>query len=312
MVTAEERHNRRYLPRFTLGLGLVALTALVLLAFILVPRLRMEEHTLVSPIEVTGVPKGYIVARQSHTRAKIRVVGLPADLAHIELLRLQVDLPDQPALDGSYPVTPHLEGAPPMEVLEVNPPEVHIRLAKSVKRDIPVQVRIEGKPAPGFRLGKVTVTPSVALASGPSEVLEGVKAIRTTIVSVSDATAPLSIKVPAENAGEDLLTLCPELFTVRVQVEEIHATRRLPGIPITTGTDEPRRIAVTPETVNIEVTGPARLVEKLKAGTGISAVIDTRELKAGIYVRRAAITLPEGVDLINASPELFTVTIPDS
>jgi len=311
MVTAEEQNNRRYLPRFALGLGLMALIALVLLAATLLPRLRREEHTLVSPLEITGIPEGYIVSRQSHNRAKIRVIGLPSDLDHMERLRLQVNLPHQPAMDGSYPVTPRFEGAP-LEVLEVTPSEVHIRLVKSVKRDIPVQVRIEGKPAPGFRLGEVTVTPSVTLVSGPSETLQGLKAIWTTSVSISDATAPLSIKVPAENAGKGLLTLCPELFTVRVQVEEIPATRRLSGIPVTPGSDEPRRIAVTPETVDIEVTGPARLVEKLKAGTGVSAVIDTRELKAGIYVRRAAITLPDGVDLINASPELFTVTIPNS
>jgi len=310
MVTAEEQNDRKFLPRF--ALGLLALLALILLGSILLPRLQREEHTLVSPIEVTGIPEGYVLTRQSSTQAKIRVIGQPADLSHIDRLRLQVNLPDHPALDASYPVIPHLEGAPPLEILQITPPEVRIRLAKSVKREVPVQVRLEGKPAPGFRLGDITVSPAVILISGPSEMVQGVKAIQTTPISVADATATLLIKVPAENAGKGPLALPPELFTVRVQVEEIPATLRLTGIPITSALGEPRNVSVTPETVDIEITGPARLVKRLKTDAGVLAVIDTRGLSAGIYVRRATITLPDGVNLINASPELFTVTIPGS
>ncbi|VFQ45885.1 CdaR family protein [Desulfoluna butyratoxydans] len=312
-MTAEEHHNRRDLYRFALGFGLAAILALFLLSLVLLTGLRREEHTLVSPIEVTGIPEGYVMVRQSHARAKIRVSGTPADLDHMELLRLQVTLPDHPAMEGSYPVTLRREEAPSVEILEITPSEIHIRLAESVQKNIPVTVRLVGSPAPGFRLGEVTVTPAVARVSGPSEVVRDITAIRTTAVSVSDATAPLSVKVPAEHVpGKGRLTLCPELFTVRVQVKEIHATRRLAGIPITTGPDESRRISITPSTVDISVTGPARLVDKLRAATGISAVIDTRGLASGIYVRRAAITLPRGVDLISASPELFTVTVPGS
>lgn len=308
MVTAENKDDFRYPTRR--ALGLVALLVLAALFALVLPRLQREEHTLVFPIEVTGIPGGYVIASQSATRAKIRVIGQPADLTRTDLIHLQVSLPEHPELDGAYPIVPSLSPTLPLEVLEITPTEIHLRLAPTVVRKVPVRVRLEGEPAPGFRLGRVTVTPPDALVSGPMEHIQRLETIETTPISVANASAPLKIEIPAEHTGTPPLTVTPELYTVLVEVEEVQATSRLKGIPVTPDPEEPRRVAISPKTVSIEVSGPARLVEALKAGGGVTAVIETHPLETGIFVRRAAITLPEGVNLIKATPELFTVTIP--
>lgn len=308
MVTPEEKKVKKRLP--TLVLGGLALLALAAMLSFGVHRLQRVQRTLVTPIEVIGVPDGYVIEEQSHTRAKIRIEGQPEDLTRATLFRLQVTLPDTPDPDGVYPIVPSISSTTTLQVLEIIPAELHIRLVETVKRELPVQVRLEGEPAHGFRLGRVTIKPSTTVASGPLEAIQNLNFIRTTPITLTGATAPLKLKIPAEKSGEAPLTLTPDLFTVLVQVEEIPSTILLKGVPVTTGPEEPRSVSVTPDTVNIEVTGPARLVEALKATGGVTAVIDTQKLKAGVFVRRAAITLPEGVSLIGADPELFTVNIP--
>jgi YbbR domain-containing protein len=308
MVQTEETNNRNTLPRIVLVT--LALLTVAALLFIALPRLQREERTLVSPIEVTGIPQGYVMTRQSHTEAKIRLIGPPAALKRTDLLRLQVHLPASPEEDGVYPVVPSVSAASPLEVLEISPTEIHIRLAQTASRDLPVQVRLKGEPAPGFRLGDVTITPATTRVSGPIKAVEPLKSIETTPISVSGASAPMKLEIPAQNLEEANLTLTPDLFTVLIRVEEIQASTLLKGVPVTPGPDEPRSVSVSPETVDIEVTGPVRLVETLKATGGVTAVIDTEGLEAGVFVRRAAITLPEGVSLIGANPELFTVSIP--
>lgn len=289
------------------GLALLALAATLAFG---IHRLQRVQRAFVTPIEITGVPDGYAIEGQSHARAKIRIEGQPEDLARADLFRLQVNLPESPDLDGVYPIVPSISATTSLQILEITPAELHIRLVKTVKRELPVQVRLEGEPAQGFRLGRVTIKPSTTVASGPLETIQNLKFIRTTPITLTGASAPLKLKIPAEKSDEATLTLTPDLFTVLVQVKEVPSTILLKGVPVTTGPEELRSVYVTPDTVDIEVTGPARLVEALKATGGVTAVIDTRDLKAGVFVRRAAITLPEGVSLIGADPELFTVNIP--
>ena len=307
-MTPEEKNNRSRLPKFLLG-GLALLVLAALLAIVL-PRLEREERTLVSPIEVIGVPEGYVITRQSHSQAKIRIVGQPSDLNRADLFRLQVTLPENPDIEGVYPVVPLLSASTALQILEITPGELDIRLAQTIKREIPVEVHLIGEPAPGFRLGNVTSVPATTLVSGPLEAVIGLKCIRTTPISVANASAPLKLEISAENTGKSPVSLTPDLFTILIQVEEVPSSTFLKGIPVTTDPKETRPVAISPETVDIEVTGPARLLASLKAAGGVTAVIDTRELKAGVFVRRAAITLPEGVSLIGAKPELFTVNIP--
>lgn len=307
-MTPEEKYGKKRLLAVVLGgLALLVLAAMLFFGF---HRLQRVQRTLVTPIEVTGVPDGYVIEEQSHTRAKIRIEGQPENLTRANLFRLQVNLPDTPNTDGVYPIVPSISATTSLQILEIIPAELHIRLAETVTRELPVQVRLEGEPAQGFRLGRVTITPATTTASGPLESIKNLELIRTTPITLTGASAPLKREIPAEKSGEATLTLTPDLFTVLIQVEEIPSTIRLKGVPVTTGPGEPRSVSVTPATVDIEVTGPARLVEALKATGGVTAVIDTRELEAGVFVRRAAITLPDGVSLIGADPELFTVNIP--
>ncbi len=59
-----------------------------------------------------------------------------------------------------FPLTPDLVHAPfGVEVVQVVPSTIALAFEPSVTRELPVVVSTQGEPAPGYALGKVTVTP---------------------------------------------------------------------------------------------------------------------------------------------------------
>ena len=306
-MTSEEKKHRG--PLSKLSVGALALIVFATLLAGTLYHLQREERSFVSPIEVTGVPEGYVIIDQSHTRAQIRISARAKTLDRNDLFRLRANLPENPGVEGVYPVVLSITDTSSVDVLDIVPSEISVHLARTVARELPVEARITGEPAQGYRLGKVTILPETTWLSGPMETVRTFNSIMTTPISISHASTSLKLKVPADKNDDPTLTLTPELFTVLIRVEEIPSTLSIKGVPVTPVQNDPRQVSIFPETVDIEVTGPAHLVNTLKASGGATATIDTQSLATGMFVRRAAITLPEGVRLIEASPERFNVNI---
>ena len=64
-----------------------------------------------------------------------------------------------------------------------------------------------------------------------------------------------------------------------------------------------------PTQATIEISGPENRLYGLDALKDIGISIKADGLKAGIYVRRATISLPVDLTLISVTPELFTLTV---
>ncbi|MFH1102845.1 MAG: hypothetical protein V1714_03665 [Pseudomonadota bacterium] len=61
--------------------------------------------------------------------------------------------------------------------------------------------------------------------------------------------------------------------------------------------------------IDIEVKGPVHLIDQLEHNGTLHVYMDLKDLKAGIYPRRATISLPVGIVLVSTKPEIFTVTL---
>ena len=64
-----------------------------------------------------------------------------------------------------------------------------------------------------------------------------------------------------------------------------------------------------PEHVDITVRGPFCRVSALLPDKDISLTLMLKDLKLGVYVRRASIGMPVGISLVDVKPELFTVRV---
>ena len=85
-------------------------------------------------------------------------------------------------------------------------------------------------------------------------------------------------------------------------------TKRFAGI-LVQGQNTPYRFDISPGALTLEIKGPLNIIENLQPQKDIQVFVELKNLKPGVYVRRATISLPVKTTLVNVEPELFTVKI---
>ena len=86
------------------------------------------------------------------------------------------------------------------------------------------------------------------------------------------------------------------------------ATKQFEGIPVQ-GKNALYEFNISPGTLTLEIKGPLNIINTLQPQKDIHVFVELENLKPGVYVRRAAISLPVKTMLVNVEPELFTVKI---
>ena len=305
---SQERKNKKPLPLLLAGGVLLTLAALFFT--LVLPELRREERTLVVPIHVVGTPAHHVISYQSHTEAQVKIKATPEEFKAPDLFRLQVRIPSEnPQAESVYPVEVAAQHTSRFRIQSITPPEIHLRLTRTASRIVPVEPKITGTPAPGFRVKGVIVTPATTHLTAPLKKVHTFESISTTAVSVEGARESVETTVAAESKSDETTTLDPAIFKVHVAIEEEPVTLELPPMAIEATGSKGKNVTVSPTHVHLKVSGPQSAMAKLKPLDEVRITIDTHGLEPGVHVRRAAITLPDGITLSSASPELFTVTI---
>ena len=63
------------------------------------------------------------------------------------------------------------------------PTTIPIRLEPNLERQLPVDIKVEGRPAPGFELISSTAQPNVINVSGPASLIEKLQQAPTELIS---------------------------------------------------------------------------------------------------------------------------------
>ena len=262
-----------------------------------------------------GVPAGYVLRGQLGD-VGVRLSGAPgvADRVALSDLHATID-PKALALGQAEPqdarvmVTVAKEG---VEVVDVSPPTVSVRLERVTSRTVPVQPRFANDPPSGSRAGDAAVTPSEVSVTGPESDIARIAAVLST-VRFGDAqtdieTSTPAIPVDAAGVPVDGITVEPGLVTVKVPVLQIATTRTVPIVFTLRGTVAPGYwvVGVAMEPFAVTVRGDEKLlgsldrIETLPIDVGnLSA---TRTLNVGL-------TIPAGVSLLRQTDVSVTVTV---
>jgi len=262
-----------------------------------------------------GVPAGYVLRGQLGD-VGVRLSGAPgvADRVALSDLHATID-PKALALGQAEPqdarvmVTVAKEG---VEVVDVSPPTVSVRLERVTSRTVPVQPRFANDPPSGSRAGDAAVTPGEVSVTGPESDIARIAAVLST-VRFGDAqtdieTSTPAIPVDAAGVPVDGITVEPGLVTVKVPVLQIATTRTVPIVFTLRGTVAPGYwvVGVAMEPFAVTVRGDEKLlgsldrIETLPIDVGnLSA---TRTLNVGL-------TIPAGVSLLRQTDVSVTVTV---
>ena len=176
------------------------------------------------------------------------------------------------------------------------------------RKDVAVTVKLAGQPAAGYRLGAVKLEPATVVLRGNSDVLNQM----TGFVE----TAPLDVTGATETVRIWLDLLLPQGVTafdsnkvyVVVEIEPLVDSRTITLKPTVRGNRSDLHTTVSPDTVQVILSGPVSMLEAL--GTDdMFVVVDVSGLVPGSHTLTPLVLSPPGLQQEGVLPQTVEVVI---
>ncbi len=251
---------------------------------------------VLSPAQAVISGPASLLALVEHVHADLSITGLRQDV------------------QTSVPI--HILDAAglPVDGLTVNPESVQVHLPITQQggyRDIAVKVVVRGQVAGGYRLTNISVYPPVLTIYSKDPNL-----VNTLPGYVE--TEPLNLNGVSQNIDTRLgLSLPPGISVVgdqttqvQVGISPIEGSLSLSNMPVEViGLGNGLEARISPQTVDVILTGPLSLLDKLTAGD-VKIIVDLTGLDAGVHqlTLQAQIIIAD-VKVQSVNPATIEVTI---
>lgn len=293
-------------------LGIVLITG-ILAAFIWwrSPGSVLQETEIIIPVDLSRVPAGLTISGQEIKGIEVGVQGAPAALKALSNHKLKYAPEFYGLSEGttSVVIDKALISLPKgLTILRVNPPSISFRVEKEINKQVRVNVSVSGKVASGYAVSASVSKPSSVILRGPTSALDPIDEVATKPVDVNGLSASIK-KELALNLPEEVKVIFPSgVLLAEIDIQEKIITKKFETVPVT-GKNSSFNYKISPRHITFEIQGPENILEKLHQENGLQASVDLKDLKPGVYVRHASISLPVKTTLTQVSPEVFTVTV---
>jgi len=277
------------------GLKVLALALAVVFWFFITGG-RQVYRELEVPVEIHGVPDGYVVNGDVPKRVSVRVVGKGRAILRAKAADFKVVVNVAPAEPGV-----HRFDLAPSDVIYAGEGDVHVdailsekvlmlELERRITKGVAVQVDFTGTPAAGLCLGLPEVRPPKVTLYGSAAVLDGLTAVSVP-VDVNGRVEGFTTRVVVRTPPGMTLVGADEADVKVILGPPVRKT--FPQVPVTiknaaAWTVKPDRAAVTLE-------GEAGRLDALKAVTASVA-------PAAAGPCRIRVEVPEYTRLVAVTP----------
>jgi len=299
---------RRYL--LCLLLAFCAVGVLVGI-FKILPGHQAGEKEISAELVITGLPDGLTGRPLPVKFVGARVKG-PAGLVKKltdSRLTCKVNLAGVAPGVKSIALTAAHFGLPPkLRVTAINPAVISLTIKIVARKTVPVYIAVAGKPASGFTVIDTLAVPGNVTVAGPENLLVGIDRVMTRPITIAGIAESIKKETALDLPAGVSLAGMEKAIVADIRIEAETNRRTFRGIRVMKrGTDY--AAVFSPPEIILEIEGPANALSKLDQVAEITAYVDLTDLKPGVYVRRATISLPLGITLIKAEPEIFTVAV---
>ncbi|MFN7915910.1 MAG: CdaR family protein [Vicinamibacterales bacterium] len=203
-----------------LGLKTVSV-AIAAILWLFVSGDEVVERGLRVPLEFQQFPGGLEMMGEAPSLVDVRVRGASSALSLIGPGDIVAQLDLKSARPGRrlYQLTPEQVRVPyGVQVVQVSPTTVALAFEASQAKIVPVVPAVEGDPAPGFVVGKVSVEPPTIEVIGPQSAIDRVTEALTEPVNVGGASAAVADGVTVGFQDPALRMKTPRQARVTVDV----------------------------------------------------------------------------------------------
>ena len=294
-----------------LGLKLMAV-ALAMMLWLIVAGDHLVERSLRVPLEYRNIPPELELVGDPPTEVDVRLRGSSALLGRLEPRDIVAVLDLASARPGSrmFHVRSGEVRAPyGVEVAQVIPNTLAVDLEKSGRRTVPIVPALDGEPAPGFVIGKVTADPPTIEVAGPESRLKQLTGATTEPVQVSGSRTRVRDVVTVGMTDSAVRLVQPQNAMITVEVVPAPVERQLLGVPIRWRNLQAGLSAtIRPILARVTARGRQEAVAHLQAGS-VDAFVDLYGLGPGRYNLRVQVDPSQTFGISSIDPPVVDVTI---
>jgi YbbR domain-containing protein len=209
-----------YHPFRNLGLKFLS-TLVAILLWLVVAGERVVERVMRAPVEFQNLPAGLELVGNPPDTVEVRLRGSSGALSRIGAGDMSAVLDLATARPGRrlFHITQNQVSVPyGLEIVQVGPSTLTMEFEMSGIRTVPVEPDIDGRPAPGYEVTKVTSDPVMVEVAGPESALKRLQAAITEPVSVTVQTLSVREVVTIGVPDASLRLRSPQTAVVTVTI----------------------------------------------------------------------------------------------
>jgi YbbR domain-containing protein len=209
-----------YHPFRNLGLKFLS-TLVAIMLWLIVAGEQVVERVMRAPVEFQNLPAGLELVGNPPDTIDVRLRGSSGALSRMAAGDMSAVLDLATARPGRrlFHITQSQVKVPyGIEIVQIGPSTVTMEFEMSGIRRVPVEPDIDGRPAAGYEITKVTSDPESVEVAGPETALKLLKAAITEPVSVTDQTRSVREVVTIGVADSTLRLRTPQTAVVTVTI----------------------------------------------------------------------------------------------
>ena len=293
------------------GLKLLSVALAVLLWMVIAGEETVERGLRV-PLELQQFPSGLELLGDVPTTADVRVRGASGTLGRLSPGDIVAVLDLRGARSGErlFHLTPEQVRAPfGVEVVQVIPATVAVMFETTGTRTVPIEPAIEGKPAAGYMVGSVVVTPPSVEVVGPESAIRRVTEALTEPVSVVDAQRRVEESVNVGTLDPSLRVKTLRTATVTVEIVPAPLEQTVRNRPVHLEGLAPTLTATaTPSDVDVTVRGSREELARVRPDD-VTVFVELAGLGAGEYPLTVRAKSSRDVGVTRIQPQTIQVQI---
>jgi YbbR domain-containing protein len=196
--------------------------------------------------------------------------------------------------------------------VRIEPAAVSAKVSVSARgKSVAVLANITGSTAPGYEVVDRTINPQFVIVDGPEDLLDGLVALSTEPIDVTNADASFSSTVSITDLPPGVEVIQPDdgMVDVLVQIAQRGLRQSLPGQRVTIlNLGNGLEVTVEPETVTIEVVAPEDALAGLDSES-FQVLVDAAGLTPGSYTLQPSVIMPARVQWVASTPAEVKLTI---
>ena len=272
------------------------------------------EKTVPVRMQIVGEPAlGYLMRAPIIVSRQVTVTGPSTYVAQVVEAVTEVPVQDaSEAIDGEFRLQIQDSEGQPVPYVTWTPEVTNVRIPiepSGYYRALAVKVVLEGQIAPGYRITDISVEPPTVTVFGTPDIIAALPGfIETEAIDVEAAQADV-IERPALNGSSEVAVVPGQQpVEVLVSVEPIESSLTVEVMPKLQGLEPALTATISPETVEVILSGPLPLLEALEADD-VRIVLDLFDLPLGTHQIEPQVVVPEEMTAQSILPATVQVEI---